>query len=191
MLLKFVKRIEDTRRKQGQRFELRYIILFSVLAILCGAQGYKDIERFIAIHFKKLSRKFRLKWTNRPAYTTIRNIILGIDKDSLEKAFREYAEYLEKLDKSANIKCIAIDGKTVRGSFDNFNDQNAIHILNTFLSGKNLILHHYEVDDKSNEIPALQKLLVELGIKGAILTMDAMHCQINTFWDVKKGAIML
>lgn len=189
MLLKFVKKINDTRRKQGQRFKLQHIILFSILAILCGAESYKDIERFIEVHYKKLSRKFRLKWKNRPAYTTIRNIILGINKDSLEKSFREYAKYLEKLDKSANIKCIAIDGKTLRSSFDNFNDKKALHVLNTFLSSNNLILHHYEVDDKSNEIPALQRLLVELGIKGAILTMDAMHCQINTFWDVKKGAM--
>lgn len=189
MLLKFVKKIKDDRRKQGQRFELHYIIFFSILAILCGAEGYKDIERFIEVNFKKLNRKFRLKWKNRPAYTTIRNIILCINKDSLEKAFREYSECLEKLDKSANVKCIAIDGKTLRGSFDHFNDKKAIHILNTFLSGKNLILHHYEVNDKSNEIPALQKLLSELGIKGAILTMDAMHCQINTFWEVKKGVM--
>ena len=108
MLLKFVKKINDTRRKQGQRFQLEYIILFSILAILCGAEGYKDIERFIDVHFKKLSRKFRLKWQKRPAYTTIRNIILGINKDSLEKTFREYTEYLEKLDKSADIKCIEI-----------------------------------------------------------------------------------
>ena len=191
MLLKFVKKINDTRRKQGQRFQLEYIILFSILAILCGAEGYKDIERFIDVHFKKLSRKFRLKWQKRPAYTTIRNIILGINKDSLEKTFREYTEYLEKLDKSADIKCIAIDGKTLRGSFDHFNDKKALHMLSTFLSCKNLILQHYEVDDKSNEIPALQKLLTELGIKGAILTMDAMHCQINTFWAVKKGAMKL
>jgi hypothetical protein len=191
MLLKFVKKIKDGRRKQGQRFQLHYIIFFSILAILCGAEGYKDIERFIDVYFKKLCRKFRLKWIKRPAYTTIRNIILGINKDSLEKAFREYTEYLEKLDKSADIKCIAIDGKTLRGSFDHFNDKKALHVLSTFLSEKNLILHHYEVDDKSNEIPALQKLLTELGIKGAILTMDAMHCQINTFWDVKKGAMKL
>ena len=163
MLLKFVKKINDTRRKQGQRFQLEYIILFSILAILCGAEGYKDIERFIDVHFKKLSRKFRLKWQKRPAYTTIRNIILGINKDSLEKTFREYTEYLEKLDKSADIKCIAIDGKTLRGSFDHFNDKKALHMLSTFLSCKNLILQHYEVDDKSNEIPALQKLLTELG----------------------------
>ena len=83
---KICKKINDTRRKQGQRFQLEYIIL----AILCGAEGYKDIERFIDIHFKKLSGKFRLKWQKRPAYTTIRNIILGINKDSLEKAFREF-----------------------------------------------------------------------------------------------------
>ena len=99
---KICKKINDTRRKQGQRFQLEYIIL----AILCGAEGYKDIERFIDIHFKKLSGKFRLKWQKRPAYTTIRNIILGINKDSLEKAFREFTEILLKNDIQ-----ISMDGK--------------------------------------------------------------------------------
>lgn len=190
MLLKYVKKIEDKRRKQGQRYQLPYIIFFSILAILCGADGYKEIERFIEVHFKKLCRKFRLKWRNRPAYTTIRNIILGINKDSLEKTFREYTQSLEKLDKSPNVKCIGIDGKTLKGSFDKFNDKKAIHLLNVFLSSPQLILAHYEVDSKSNEIPAAQKLIQELGLEGVIFTLDAMHCQINTFREIKKMVMM-
>jgi len=190
MLLKFVKKVEDTRRKQGQRFQLHYIIFFSILAILCGAEGYRDIERFIEVHFEKLKRKLKLKWRTRPAYTTIRNIIQGINKDSLEKAFREYSECLETLDNSTGLKCIAIDGKTLRGSFDNFNDKKALHVLSAFLSHEKLILAHQEVESKSNEIPAAQELIKELGVEGVIFTLDAMHCQINTFREIKKGAMM-
>lgn len=190
MLLKYVKKVEDTRRKQGQLYELQYIILFSILAILCGSTGYRDIARFIEVHYKKLKRRFKLKWIKLPAYTTIRNIIQGINKDSLEKVFREYTEYLFQFDKSPNLKCVAIDGKTLRGSFDKFNDKKALHILNVFLSGQQLILGHYEVDSKSNEIPAAQELIKELGLKGIIYTLDAMHCQINTFREVKKMAMM-
>ena len=65
MLLKFVKKINDTRRKQGQRFQLEYIILFSILAILCGAEGYKDIERFIDVHFKKIEQKIQIKMAKK------------------------------------------------------------------------------------------------------------------------------
>lgn len=190
MLLKFVKKVEDVRRKQGQRFQLHYIIFFSILATLSGATSYRDIERFIEVHFEKLKRKFKLKWEKRPAYTTIRNVIQGINKDSLEKAFREYTEELEKLDVSTGLKCIAIDGKTLRGSFDNFNDKKALHLLSVFLSGNNLILVHQEVGSKSNEIPSAQELIKELELENVIFTLDAMHCHINTFREVKKGAIM-
>ncbi len=191
MLLKFLRIITDSRRAQGKIYTLHHIILFSILAMLCGSTGYRDIERFTKVHFKKLKNKFKLKWKRPPAYTTIRNVLQGIDKDSLEKAFREYTEYLEKLDKSTGIKCVAIDGKTLRGSFDKFNDQKALHLLNVFLTEQQLILGHCEVDSKSNEIPAAQELIKELGLSGVIYTLDAMHCQINTFKEVKKMAMML
>ena len=69
------------------------------------------------------------------------------------------------------------DGKTLRGSFDNFSDQKATHLVSAFATDSALVLGHLEIDDKSNEIPAVQRLLGELGLAESVITVDAMHCQ--------------
>jgi len=81
---------------------------------------------------------------------------------------------------------IALDGKTLRGSveprgspdFDKFNDRAAAQVLSAFAAETALVLAHIDIAEKSNEIPAAQTLLAELGLApGAIVTLDALHCQ--------------
>ena len=74
---------------------------------------------------------------------------------------------------------IALDGKTLRGSFDHFNDRKAAQTLTAFASAAAIVLAHIEIDDKSNEIPAAQQMIRELGLTGVVFTADAMHCQKN------------
>ena len=72
---------------------------------------------------------------------------------------------------------IAFDGKTLKGSFDNFNDAKAKQVLSAFAVDTALAPRSLGIDEKSNEIPAVQKLLAELDVAGHIVTCDAMHCQ--------------
>ena len=72
---------------------------------------------------------------------------------------------------------MALDGKVLKGSFDAFNDTRAKQMLSAFAAGTVLVLAHIEIDEKSNEIPAVQKLLEELDVADHIVTCDAMHCQ--------------
>jgi hypothetical protein len=74
---------------------------------------------------------------------------------------------------------LAPDGKALRQSFDAFQDRKAAHILSAFASASTLVLAHLDCDEKSNEIPAVQALLRQLGLEEALLTVDAMHCQKN------------
>lgn len=175
MLIEYLKELTDSRRGQGQQYQIHYIILFSIFSILCGGNSYRDFERFMISHFYKLDELFNMGWVRPPAYTTIRNIIQGLDKDMLEYVFRRYTKSLQ----SNNCKCIAIDGKTLRGSFDNLEDKKALHLLSIFDADTDLILGHYETEEKSNEIPALVKFIEEIDLSGYIITLDAMHCQKN------------
>ena len=76
MLQSFLFKIKDHRRKQGQRYQLGYILLFSIFAILSGATSYRKIAAFIKAKYKVLDETFDLDWKGLPAYTTIRVLSL-------------------------------------------------------------------------------------------------------------------
>ena len=177
MLKSFLFRVKDHRRKQGQRYKLGHILLFSILAILSGADSYRKVQKFIVAHYNTLDEIFDLNWKRMPAHTTIRDIIQGTSGTELEKSFRQYSEVLAESDEDQ--QCIACDGKVLRGSFDHFQDQKAIQILSIFASNSRIILAHEEIADKTNEIPTAQRLMEELGLSGYIFTFDALHCQKN------------
>ena len=75
---------------------------------------------------------------------------------------------------------VAIDGKTLRRSFDNQTGIGALHVVNAWATGLRICLGQVAVDDKSNEITAVPKLLEFLELQGAVVTLDAMHCQVET-----------
>jgi predicted transposase YbfD/YdcC len=177
MLIDYLSSVKDHRQKQGQRYQLQHILLFSIFAILCNADSYRKIHSFIKLKYEVLNKRYNLNWKRIPAYTTIRNIIQGVNSQELETSFRLFNIYLHEL--NTNAKYIAFDGKTLRGSFDHFNDKKAIQVFSAFTSG-NIILAHEEIDEKTNEIPTAQKLFAELGLSDYIFTLDAMHCQAKT-----------
>lgn len=176
-ILKVIAEIPDNRRGQGRRYTLPHLLLFTILAVMTGANSYRSICTFIEIRFQDLTNIFGLRWRRAPAHTSIRSILLGIDRDMLEQAFRVHAAALDANSCGDSVRVVALDGKTLRGSFDNFNDKKAVHILSAFATDTAIILGHLEIDDKSNEIPAAQRLLAELGLAGEFATTDAMNCQ--------------
>jgi len=98
----------------------------------------------------------------------------------VEGAFRRQAALLQSSGAKPGQGSIALDGKTLRGSFDKFNDRAAAQMLSAFATDTALVLAHIDIAEKSNEIPAAQALLAELGVaRGAIVTLDALHCQKN------------
>lgn len=187
MLTTFLDDLKDFRRAQGQRYELRYMVLFCIMAFLCNAKSYRDIERFIKQHFPVLKSDFNLKWKRPPGFTTIRNIILGIDVAELEACFRAYNQSLLKKVRKGHIATIAIDGKTLCGSYNNMQDQKAKQIVSMFETDSRFILAHEIIDEKTNEIPVIQKFLKEIELEGYYFTMDAMHCQKKPLKRPKPG----
>jgi hypothetical protein len=145
-----------------------------------GGNSYRGIVTFIDAHRRKLNAAFGLNWRRAPAHTAIRYILKGLDPAAVEPIFRRHAALLQAGCATPGQGSIALDGKTLRGSFDNFNDRAAAQVLSAFATDTALVLAHVDIAEKSNEIPAAQTLLAELGVAaGAIVTLDALHCQKN------------
>jgi len=191
LFLALLGEIEDPRRKEGKLYVLSYVILFSILAIMAGANSYRGIHTFIEAHLETLNAAFGLSWKKAPVHSAIRYILKGLASKSIEQAFRKHAAAMEAAratlqnpdaqQQGTKQSFIAIDGKTLKHSFDNLKDRKAAQILSAFSTQEDLILAHVEIDDKSNEIPAAQHLMAELNLTGRILTLDAMHCQKKLF----------
>jgi DDE_Tnp_1-associated len=172
--------IPDRRRAEGKIYGQVGVILFSIIAMLSGARSYRQIHTLIRTRLALLNAAFPDAALRRaPAYTSIRGILQQLDPDELERAFRRHAEELDRSCGSAPSRFIAIDGKTLRQSFDAFADRKAAHVLGAFAVDHQIILAHEIIDEKSNEIPAAQALIRAMGLSGRVFTCDAMHCQKN------------
>src|SRR5271170_6603603 len=173
-LLEVLRTIPDRRRDEGKRFDLATVLLYAILSMVAGANSYRQMHEFIRIHLQRLNEAFGLRLRCSPSYTGLRLIIQGVDPTALEAAFRQHALLI-----STPPPSIAVDGKTLRGSFDAFSDRKATHMMSALRQADQIVLGHLMVDEKSNEIPAAPKLIEALGMKGCLFTLDAEHCQKN------------
>ena len=178
-LLDLLANVPDPRRAEGKLYGLPHVLLFSILAIVSGCNSYRGVITFIAVHRSRLNAACGLTWRRAPAHTAIRYILQGLDPTAVEAAFR-HAALLQAARATPGQGSVALDGKTLRGSFDKFHDRAAAQVLSAFATDTALVLAHVDIAEKSNEIPAAQALLAELGLApGGVVTLDALHCQKN------------
>ena len=180
-LLAALAEVRDPRRAQGQRYSMRHLLLFSVLAVLTGATSYQGIITFIDLQRDRLNTVFGASFRRAPAVNTLRHLFLALGRDDLEAAFRRHARGLSARATPEAMRTIALDGKTLRGSIDHLNDCTAAHVLSAFASDAALILAHRELTGAPDEIPAVPRLIAELGLTGVLFTADALHCQKEGF----------
>lgn len=172
--------IPDRRRAEGKMYGQVGVILFSIIAMVSGARSFRQIHTLIDRRLALLNAAFPAAALRRaPAYTSVRGILQGLDPGEVERAFRRHADSLDRAGEAGPSRFVAIDGKTLRQSFDAFADRKAAHVLGAFAVDHRIIIAHEIVDEKSNEIPAAQALIATLGLTGRVFTLDAMHCQKN------------
>ncbi len=169
--------ISDPRRAEGKLYQLPHVLLFSIFAVVSGANSYRGICTFITVHRRNLNQAFGIGWKRSPAHTAIRYILQGLKAADIETALSEHAANLNLDATASGARIVAFDGKSLKGSFDGFNDVKVRQVLSAFATDTALVLAHIEINEKSNEIPALQKLLEEINLADHIVTCDAMHGQ--------------
>jgi predicted transposase YbfD/YdcC len=165
--------LPDPRVKRTQRHPLLDVVVLAILAVIGGAEGWDDIALF---------GRWKLPWLRRflplpagiPSADTFRRVLAALDPDAFHRAFRTW---MQALMGSTGGKVIAIDGKTLRGSFDTALGRSPLHLVNAWATENNLLLGQLATDTKSNEVTAIPALLALLALEGAIVTIDAMGCQ--------------
>jgi hypothetical protein len=139
-LLDVLSDVPDPRRAQGRLYKLPYVLLFAILAIVTGCDSYRGIVTFIGVHRRRLNAAFGLAWRRAPAHTALRYILQGLDPAGVEAAFRRHAALLQAARATPGQGSIALDGKTLRGSFDKFHDRAAAQVLSAFATDTALVL---------------------------------------------------
>jgi len=182
--LEHFSQITDPRSHINRCHDLMDVLFLTVCAVLSGAEGWKDIEMFGR---NKLSwlRRFRPFQNGIPVDDTIARIIRALDPDKLTECF---VSYVNELRQQHGHQLIAIDGKTLRHSFEG-NTTNALHAITVYLEQQSLIFCSVPSQGKRNEITTVQSLIESLELHDTTVTLDAMHCQKKTATHLrKKGA---
>jgi predicted transposase YbfD/YdcC len=165
--------LTDPRIDRSRLHELLDIIAIAICAVVAGADSWDDIEDFGNAKAAWLSTFLDLP-NGIPSHDTFRRLFERLDPDQFQRGF---LGWIEALHEATERQVIAIDGKTLRRSFDRAKGKSALHMVHAWATANHLLLGQVAVDEKSNEITAIPKLLKMLGIAGAIVTIDAMGCQ--------------
>lgn len=165
------KKLEDPRSKRNRLYSMSEILLVTLCASICGAEGWQDVEDFGNIKIEYLREYLPYK-NGIPSDDTFRRFFRAINPDKFQELFREWVKIIAP---SLNDNVIAIDGKSSRRSYDD--GKKMLHTLSAYATESRLVLGQEKVSDKSNEITAIPQLLDWLDIKGSIVTIDAMGCQ--------------
>jgi predicted transposase YbfD/YdcC len=172
-LLRFFDELEDPRMERTKLHSLNDILFIALCAVLCGADSWTEVEVFGWAKVEWLSRFLALP-NGIPSHDTFGRVFSKLDPQALERCFSKLTAALAQA--SAG-RLVAIDGKTLRRSFDKATGRAAIHMVSAWCETNRLVLGQLATAEKSNEITAIPQLLKLLDVRDAVVTIDAMGCQ--------------
>ena len=164
--------LTDPRRREVI-YPLVNVVVIAICAVICGADDFVAIAKFGRTKRDWLGQFLDLE-TGIPSHDRFNAIFAAIKPADFEKCLLSWITALHEV---TDGQVIAIDGKTLRRSFDTANSKAAIHMVSAWATSNHISLGQVVVDAKSNEITAIPKLLEMLELSGAMVTIDAMGCQ--------------
>ncbi|MBD0300176.1 MAG: ISAs1 family transposase, partial [Nitrososphaera sp.] len=164
--------IPDPRVERTKKHKLIDILFLTLAAVLCGCDEWEEIQ---AYGEKKMDwlRKYIELSNGIPSHDTINRVISAINPTVMQERFVQWVQSIATLSEG---QVVSLDGKRLCGSGKDGKEA-IVHMVSAWSDANNLVLGSYKVDDKSNEITAIPKLLEMLDLAGCILTLDAMGCQ--------------
>ena len=175
--------INDPRINRTKKHNLADMVAIAVYAVICGADGWEDIEFIASNRFDFLNACLDLK-NGIPCHDTFRRVFSRINEKQLMLALNTWTAELQK---SFEGKNIAIDGKTLKRSLDAAAQTSALHSITAYVSDMGLVLSQLTGDNKESEVIQDVELLKLLDIRGAVVTIDAIGCQRHIASQIIKG----
>ena len=172
MTIEELEPLEDPRHGNAERHSLHDILVIALCTILCGGETCTGMALFGQSKREFLESFLPLR-NGIPSHDTFSRVFRLLEPAAFQRWFlgfmRQFAEGCEGV--------LAVDGKTLRRSFDRAEGQSPLHLVSAWASEQRLVLGQLAVDGKSNEITAVPRLLEMLTLPGMVVTADAMHCQ--------------
>ncbi|MCB1810522.1 MAG: ISAs1 family transposase [Candidatus Competibacteraceae bacterium] len=182
--LRHFEEVDDPRiDNANRRHELSDMLILTILAVICGADSWTEIEAFGQAKLDYLKPLLKLPH-GIPSHDTLGEVFARLCPDELQAGFLSWINALVTV--SAG-EVVAIDGKTLRHSYDRGGNRGAIHMVSAWATTNHVVLGQRKVDDKSNEITAIPQLLKTLQLADTIVTIDAMGCQKGIAAQIIQG----
>ena len=177
--------LEDPRVDRTKEYPLQEIMFLILCGCLCGVQSWRQMQDFGEDRIEWL-RKYLPYNSGVPSHQTLGRVMSLLKPDSVVKSF---AQFMSAIFECNEEEIIALDGKTLRRSFDRASGQQPIHILNAWAVNAGVSLGQLRVDEKTNEIKAVPEILELIDIRHAVVTTDALNTQKNIAEKIiEKGA---
>ena len=171
-------------RRFNVTYTLPQLLTCTLMAVLCRCDDYEEIAGWVAARHDWLVEVLGLPADRTPCRKTFERLFRRLAPKALSRCF---IELTARLAETSQGRLIAIDGKTLRGSFDHAHRSLPIHLVHAWDRANGLMLGQIAVDKKSNEITAVPALLELLDVSGAVVSLDAMHCQKDTAKAIRKA----
>ena len=165
--------LSDPRVARTKKHLLSEILFIAICTIACDGEGFTDMEMFGRAKEEWLRKYLELPG-GIPSHDTFGRVFSIIDPEAFTECFVNWTQAIHT---ATSGEVVALDGKTVRHSFDAATGKSALHLVSAWASENGLALGQVKVDDKSNEITAIPRLLEMIDVSGRIITTDAMGCQ--------------
>ena len=181
--MKYFAAMTDHRHPSYVTHPLPTIIGITIAAVICGAEDWYDVEDY-GWEKKEWLGQFLDVRNGIPSHDTFNLFFQRVDAKALEECFENWVSEVATL---AEGRIISVDGKTLRGSSESKELGSFIHMVSAWCSANHLVLGQQKINDKSNEITAIPVLLDLLVIKGCLVTIDAMGCQLKIAEKIVAG----
>jgi len=165
--------IDDPRIERSKQHKLIDIITIAICAVICGAEGWTDIETYGVTKYEWLKQFLELP-NGIASHDTFARLFARLNPQQFQQCF---LSWIKAINKVTSGEVIALDGKSLRHSYDKEAKKGAIHMVTAWARENRLVLGQVKVDKKSNEITAIPELIKILDLSGCIVTIDAMGCQ--------------